>query len=124
MRRSLAAFASVLRLLPLILLLTVPAPALADRPPIRPGDDSTATPVPSPTNSTVPVTFDVTGSVTSGTAGMKVPAGIPITLHVAHADPKTGAPVESVKRDTALSANLTFSFDKVTALPGDIAFVE
>lgn len=87
-------------------------------------DNPTATPLQEPTNSTIPVTFDVTGKITSGTAGVNVPPGIPITLHVAHPDPKSGLPVEAVKRDTALSADLTFSFDKVTALPGDIAFVE
>src|SRR5258708_25833735 len=72
-------------------------------------DSPTATPLQEPTNSTIPVTFNVTGKVASGTAGVIVPPGIPITLHVAHPDPKTDLPVESVKRHTPLSTDLAFA---------------
>src|SRR5258708_5135255 len=79
-----------------------------------------ATPV--PTFSNVPLALTIVGNVFSGTAGLSVPSGVQLTLHVAH--PKPGAePTESVKLDTALAADGTFKFENVNALSGDIALV-
>jgi hypothetical protein len=79
-----------------------------------------ATPV--PTFSNVPLTLTITGNVSSGTAGLSVPSGLQLTLHVAHPQ-AAAAPSESVKQDTALAADGSFKFENVLALPGDIALV-
>jgi len=77
---------------------------------------------PAPTFSNVPITLTITGNVSSGTAGLNVPSGLQLTLHIAH--PLPGAePSESVKQDTALAADGTFKYENVNALPGDIALV-
>ncbi|HLY25876.1 MAG TPA: hypothetical protein VKQ72_06020 [Aggregatilineales bacterium] len=81
-----------------------------------------ATPVPSPTFSSEPLTLTVSGNVASGTAGLSVPAGLQVTLHVVHQDSK-GITSESVKRDSAVGGDATFSFDNVIAFAGDIALV-
>ncbi|MEP7289852.1 MAG: hypothetical protein ABI947_29225 [Chloroflexota bacterium] len=86
--------------------------ALADTP-------NTAT----PTFSNLPLTLTVTGRVASGTAGVTVPAGIPITLQIAHPDAKTGAPLEALKRDVPLGADRTFTFENIIASAGDIAII-
>src|SRR5260221_2153987 len=77
---------------------------------------------PAPTLSNVPITLIIMDNVSSGTAGMSVPSGLQLTLHIAH--PLPGAePSESVKQDTALAADGTFKYENVNALPGDIALV-
>jgi hypothetical protein len=85
--------------------------------------EPTATPPSSPTLSTTPVTLTVTGTVISGTAGVGIPAGLPVTLHVAHADRPGAFPTKTSKWDMALSADNTFHFENIPALPGDLAFV-
>src|SRR5260221_8013257 len=59
---------------------------------------------PAPTFSNVPITLTITGNVSSGTAGMRVPSGLQLTLHIAQ--PPPGAePSQSVKQDTALAGD-------------------
>src|SRR5258706_365162 len=54
-------------------------------------EDPTSTPPvvtpvpPEPTFSTTPVVIITEGTVTSGTAGIDIPPGLPLTLHVARA---------------------------------------
>src|SRR5258708_37260262 len=74
-------------------------------------DSPTATPLQEPTNSTIPVTFNVTGKVASGTAGVIVPQGIPITLHAAHPAPKNGSPQDYLYLDTVTATHNTSAHD-------------
>jgi hypothetical protein len=106
--------------LALLALMTVPV-LLAGVRPVR-SADPTATPPPA-TRSTMPITLNVTGTVISSTAGVSVPAGLPVTLHIAHADTPGAFPTKTSKWDMALNADNTFRFENIPALPGDLAFV-
>jgi hypothetical protein len=85
--------------------------------------EPTATPPSSPTLSTTPITLTVTGTVISGTAGVGLPAGLPVTLHIAHADKPGALPTKTAKWDMALGPDNTFRFENIPAWPGDLAFV-
>ncbi len=71
----------------------------------------------------VPVTFNLKGVALSGTAGTEIPAGLQVTLHVAHPTGDGKLPSETVKLDSVITADKTFRFDAVSALSGDIVFV-
>ncbi len=86
-------------------------------------EDPTATPSPEPTLSTTPIVLTVDGTVASGSAGVSITPGLPISLHIARIPADGGVPGEVLKRDAALSAANTFHFEIVAAMPGDIAFV-
>ena len=92
--------------------LSRPFPTLAD------GETAT----PQPTFSTTPIAPNVIGTVSSGTAGVTVPAGLPVTLHIFHPD-AAGKLTETVTQTMPLAPDNTFSFAKNSALPGDLAFV-
>jgi hypothetical protein len=104
-----------------LLALTTVTVLLAGVRPVR-SADPTATPPPA-TLSTMPITLTVTGTVISSTAGVGVPAGLPVTLHIAHADMPGAFPTKTSKWDMALNADNTFRFENIPALPGDLAFV-
>jgi hypothetical protein len=80
-----------------------------------------------PTLSGIPAQLTVTGRVTSGTAGFAIPAGLRITLHVAHPMEATLAgaalPIEASTREGTLSTENAFRFEGVSARPGDSIFV-
>ncbi|MCC7446014.1 MAG: hypothetical protein IT324_01295 [Anaerolineae bacterium] len=78
---------------------------------------------PTPTLSTTPITLSVTGSLTSGTGGVKLPAGLVVTLHIARPGPGGRLPAEILKRDVPLAADNSYRFDNIIAAPGDIAFI-
>jgi hypothetical protein len=78
---------------------------------------------PTPTLSTTPITLTVTGTVTIGTPGISLPAGLPMTLRIARVRTPGGLPSEIFKRDATLDAGNTFRFENIPAMPGDIAFV-
>jgi hypothetical protein len=83
----------------------------------------TSTPLPpEPTLSTTPVVLAVSGTVTSGTAGVSVPAGLTLSLHVARPGAPGALPTEILKRDGTLNTDNTFHFDNVAARPGDVVF--
>ncbi len=104
-----------------VLAFTVVPVVLAGAWPVR-SAEPTATP-PLATLSTTPIKLTVTGTVISGSAGLGVPAGLPVTLHIAHADKPGAFPTKTSKWDMALSADNTFRFENIPALPGDLAFV-
>jgi hypothetical protein len=104
-----------------LLAFTVVPVLLAGAWPVR-SAEPTATP-PLATLSTTPITLTVTGTVISGSAGLGVPAGLPVTLHIAHADKPGAFPTKTSKWDMALSVDNTFRFENIPALPGDLAFV-
>ena len=90
--------------------------------------DSTSTPTPvtptptlEPTYSTTPITITVTGKVTTGTAGLTVPADQTFTLHVVTV--VKGKFTETLARDFKLDSSNAFKIDGVIATPGDFEFV-
>jgi hypothetical protein len=85
------------------------------------GPTSTLLP-PEPTLSTTPVVLTVGGTVTSGTAGVSVPAGLTLSLHVVRPGAQGTLPTEILKRDGLLGADNNFHFDNVAARPGDVVF--
>jgi hypothetical protein len=97
-----------------IMALLCAGPALAD--------DPTATP-PEPTLSTTPIVLTIEGTVASGTSGINITPGLPLSLHIARIPAPGGFPAEVLKRDGSLSPDNTFRFEGVGALPGDIAFI-
>jgi hypothetical protein len=78
------------------------------------------TPIP-PTRSTTPVVFSVTGRVSSGTAGLGLPAALTLTLNLVTTE-ATGR-VNVRQQTTPLGADGLFRFDGVSAVPGTSAFV-
>jgi hypothetical protein len=107
-------------ILMLIAALAVAHTSRADTPPPSPSLD--LTPTAAPTFSTTPVAFTVTGTVTTGSPGISVPAKMPVTLHVLTAT-KAGTWTESVTRNGALDDKNQFRFEGITAIPGDFQFV-
>jgi hypothetical protein len=76
-----------------------------------------------PTKAATPISIIVSGRVTSGTAGVSIPADTPMLLQIAHPDPKTGKATETAKQQTALTADNHYQFDSVPAYAGDIVFI-
>ncbi len=81
------------------------------------------TQTPAPTLSTTPITLSIAGTLTSGTGGVNLPAGLIVTLHIARPGPGGRLPAEVLKRDAPLAADNGYRFDNIVAAPGDIAFI-
>ena len=76
-------------------------------------DDPTATPA--------PLRLTVTGAVASGTAGVTIPPGLPVSLHVFNPDAaQTG---ETSRYQAILDADGTFRFPDIPARRDDLIFV-
>jgi len=95
------------------------ASARAETPP--PSPSLGTTPTAAPTFSTTPVTFNVVGSVATGSPGISVPAGLPVAMHILHA--VNGKFVESVTRNATIDAQNNYHFESVVGQPGDFGFV-
>ncbi len=78
-------------------------------------------PTPTATPNVPPLSLTVTGSVTSGTAGITISPGLPLLLHVAH--PDAAAVTDVARHQAILGADLTFRFENIRALPDDLIFV-
>lgn len=77
--------------------------------------------LPTPTFATAPVTFIVTGRVSSGTAGVSVPAGLEFALNLVTTDAAGRA---NIQRQTGtLPADMVLRFNGVRAIPGTTIFL-
>lgn len=81
------------------------------------------TPTP-PTPTPAPLNVTITGTVTSGTAGMNLPPGLPLTLHVLRPDPKSPGAQHDVRQiEAKTDAESKFRFEQVSAQTGDYVFI-
>ncbi|MBX3081043.1 MAG: hypothetical protein KF716_05370 [Anaerolineae bacterium] len=74
-----------------------------------------------PTLSSVPVTMSVSGKVSSGTAGVTLPAALPLTLNLVTTD--AAGRVDIQTQAGTMQADSSYRFEGVTVKPGTSIFV-
>jgi hypothetical protein len=80
-----------------------------------------ATPLP-PTQA--PLTLTISGTVTSGTAGMSISPGLALTLHLLRPDPRSpGVQTDIQRMATEIDSSLRYRFENVKAQTGDYLFL-